>query len=102
MEFGELKYDDHDHTTAVEWLFKINDDLELLGKEVSKFSGQEMAQRIIPKNLKTTANLRYYDKCDNELHNKEDIIELCRRISIMLKQEVFASCDNRDNRMATG
>ena len=29
--------------------------------------------QTIPKNLKTVANLRYYDKCGVELCDKEDI-----------------------------
>ena len=98
MEFGELKYDGHDHTAAVEQLFEINDNLELLGEDVSKFSIREMAKRIIPKNLKTSANLKYYDKCGDNLRDKEDIIELCRRISTMLKREADANRDNREHR----
>ena len=43
MEFGELKYEGHDHVSIVERLFEINDDLELFGEEVGKFSIREMA-----------------------------------------------------------
>jgi hypothetical protein len=38
MEFGDLKYDGHDHMSVVERLFEINEDLELFGEEVGKFS----------------------------------------------------------------
>jgi uncharacterized protein YacL (UPF0231 family) len=44
-----------------------------------------MVKRIIPKNLKTAANLKYYDKCSDKLCNTEDIIKLFHRISTMLK-----------------
>jgi hypothetical protein len=43
MEFGDLKYDGHDHMSIVERLFEINKDLKLLGKEVGKFLMREMA-----------------------------------------------------------
>jgi hypothetical protein len=34
MEFGDLKYDGHDHMSIIESLFEINKDLKLLGEEV--------------------------------------------------------------------
>jgi hypothetical protein len=40
----------------------------------------------------------YYDKCGNKLHDKEDIIKLCHRISTMLKQEANANHANHKNR----
>ena len=43
MEYGDLTYDCHNHTSVVERLFKINEDLELFGEEVGKFTVQEMA-----------------------------------------------------------
>jgi hypothetical protein len=81
----------------MEQLSGINDDQELLSKEINTFSVQEMAKRIIPKNLKTAANPKYYDKCGDNLRDKEEIIELCCRISTMLKREANASFDNREN-----
>ena len=44
MEYGNLTYDGHDHTSVVEPLFEINEDLELLSEEVGKFTIQEMAR----------------------------------------------------------
>jgi hypothetical protein len=91
MEFGELKYEGHDHTGAVERLFEINDDLELFGEDADKFSDREMARRVIPKNLKTAASLKFYDKGGDELRDRNDILELCRRITTLLRRESDAN-----------
>ena len=86
MEFGELRYEGHDHTGAVKCLFEINDDLELFGEDANKFSERDMARRIIPKNLKTAASLKFYDKGGNKLRDRDDILELCCRITTILKR----------------
>ena len=44
MEYGDLTYDSHDHTSVVEWLFEINADLKLFSEEVGKFTIREMAR----------------------------------------------------------
>jgi hypothetical protein len=102
MEFGNLKYDGHDHTSVAERLFEIKEDLELFGKEVGKFSIQEMAQRIIPNTLKTAASLRFYDKGGEDLRDSKEIIELCRKITTFLKREANANRENTDNRNSRG
>ena len=49
-----------------------------------------MARKIIPKNLKPLARLKYLNKGGDELRDKEDIIELCSKISNILdvKQDI--------------
>jgi hypothetical protein len=76
MEFGDLKYDRHDHKRVVDRLFKINNDLKLFSKEVGQFSIHEMAQRVIPITLKTATRLRFYDKGGKDLRDNNKIIEL--------------------------
>ena len=67
MELGDLKYDGLNHMNVIERLFEINDNLEFLGEEASKFSMHEMAQRVIPNILKTATSLRFYDKGGKDL-----------------------------------
>ena len=47
----------------------------------------EMARKIIPRNLKPLARLKYLNKGGNELQEKEDIIKLCSKISDILNIE---------------
>lgn len=90
METGEMRYEGHDHEKVAERLFQINDDLELFSQDADKFSIRDMARKIIPRNLKTSARLKYLDKAGDELRDKEDIIALCARISYVLSAEVEA------------
>lgn len=54
-----------------------------------------MARRIIPKNLKTTPSLKFYDKDSDDLCDRVKIIDLCFRITTMLQREHDASsCKN--------
>jgi hypothetical protein len=87
MQRGELRYDDQDHDKVAERLFEINRDLELLGKDVEKFTIREMAKLIIPENLKPQAKLKHINKGGKNLRNKEEIIDLCRDIKEVLDIE---------------
>jgi hypothetical protein len=87
MEYGDLTYDGHDHTSVMERLFEINEDLELFGKEVGKFTIPEKARRVIPNTLKNAASLRFYDKGGEDLRDANEIIKLCRKITTFLKRE---------------
>lgn len=88
MEYIELKYNGHNHMSIVEHLFEINDDLKHFSEEVNKILIQEMALWIIPKNLKTAANLKYYNKGDDKLLDKDDISNLCCRFMTMLQENM--------------
>ena len=55
---GELRCNDHDNKKVSEQLFKINQDLKLLNKDIDKFSICKMAKLVIPKNLKYPAKLK--------------------------------------------
>ena len=87
MEKGELKYEGHDHEQLAECLFQINDDLELFCEDADKFSMRDMARKIIRRNLKTAASLKYNDKDGPELTTKEAIIKLCRKITESQQRE---------------
>ena len=87
MEKGELKYEGHDHEQLAERLFQINKDLELFHEVADQFSIRDMARKIIPRNLKTAARLKYNDKDGPDLTSKEDIIKLCRKITKNLNEE---------------
>ena len=97
MEYRELKYEGHDHTSVKEGLFEINDNLQLFGEEVGKFLVCEMTWRIIPKTLKMATSLKVYNKGSEDLQNRDKIIELCCKISTLLKREADANHDNHDN-----
>ena len=81
METGEMYYNGQDYQKVSERLFQINNNIELLCQNVDKFSIRDMARKIIPRNLKIMAHLENLDKASNELHDKDDIIALFRRIS---------------------
>jgi hypothetical protein len=87
MQRGELQCDNCDYDKVAERLFKINRDLELLGKDIEGFSIQEMAKHIIPQNLKYQAKIKYIDKDGKNLHHEEGIIDLCRSIKEVLDNE---------------
>ena len=97
MEYGNLTYDGHDHTSVVERLFEINENLKLLSEEVGKFTIQEMARRVIPNTLKNAASLCFYDKGGEDLRDSNDIIKLCRKITTFLKREHNVSSSRNSN-----
>lgn len=76
METGEMWYKGHNHEKVIEWLFQIKEDLELFSQDADKFLIRNMARKVIPRNLKTSAWLKYLNKAGNELCNKEEIIAL--------------------------
>lgn len=87
MENGELKYEGHDHLRVVERLFQINEDLDLFSENAEKYSMREMARKIIPKNLKANARLKYLDKGIDDLRDRDDILKECARITDVLDAE---------------
>ena len=87
MENGLLWNAGTDHKKTAERLFKINKDLKLLSNDANIFAKCEMARKIVPRNLKLLARLKDLDKGGDELRDKEDIIELCSKISNILNVE---------------
>jgi hypothetical protein len=67
MENGELTYDSHNHVSAVEQLFRINDQLEYLGSDIKKFSEKEVTRKVIAKTLHPVARLKYIRRGGKEL-----------------------------------
>ena len=86
MEAG-LPYEGHNHETMVERLFQINGDLGLFGEDAEPYSIRDMARKIIPKNLKPMARLKYIDKGGKELRDKQDILDMMETITEFLEEE---------------
>ena len=62
MLMGKLRYKGQDHEKVTERLFKINNDIELFGEDIKQFPMHEMARKIVPKNSKPQARLKYIEK----------------------------------------
>ena len=62
MSDGEMHYEGYGHEKAAKRLFQINKDLALMNAEVDPLTIREMIRKILPKNLKPKARLRYLDK----------------------------------------
>ncbi len=56
-----------------------------------------MARKVITRNLKTLAGLKYLNKDGNKLCDKEDIIMLCARFTDVLNTEVKAKHKQNQN-----
>lgn len=80
MEGGKLKYTRRDLETATKRLYTISIMLPLFSLEATKFSGKEMAHKIIPQNLGTNARIEYITQGGKKLQDKADVIALCRRL----------------------
>ena len=87
MLMGKLHYEGQYHEKAVEQLFEINYDIELFSEEAEEFSISEMARKVVPQTLKPQARLKYVDKGGKQLHEQEDIFELCQTILDVLSIE---------------
>ena len=97
MEAG-LDYDGHNHGILVERHFQINSDLDLFGEDAKGYSLRDMARKIIPKNLKPSAKLKYIDKGGKELRDKQDILDMMETITEVLEVEhdISRERNNRD------
>ena len=82
----------------VERLFQINGDLDLFGEDAEGYSLRDMARKIIPKNLKPSAKLKYIDKGGKELQDKQDILDMMETITEVLEVEhdISRERNNRD------
>ncbi len=98
MQLGELNYDGHDHEAAVERLLEINEQIQYLAEDAEIFSSKEMAKRIIPKNLKPSARLKWIEMDGKALHDSEEMIDLARQINDMLEAKYEIEREQKQHR----
>ena len=98
MQLGELNYDGHNHEAAVERLLEINDQIQYLAEDAESFSPKEMAKRIIPKNLKPSARLKWIEMGGKALSDPEEMIDLAGQISDMLEAKYEIECEQKQHR----
>ena len=58
LEAG-LNYDGHDHKVMVKQCYSINDQLEFVSPEATKFSSEEMNCKVVYRALKDLAKVEY-------------------------------------------
>ena len=102
MMEGKLTYEGHDHLAAAERLFQINEQIELLGPGIEKFSTREMARTIIPKNLKSKAKLKYHDKGGTHKTSRQDILDVVEEVTEYLDVEIEEERENRREQKVHG
>ena len=99
---GKLTYEGHDHLAVAERLFQINDQHELLGPGIEKFSTRKTARRIIPKNLKSKAKLKYHDKGGTHKDSKQGILDVVEEVTEYLDVEIEEERETRDEQKSRG
>eukprot|EP00956_Cyclotella_meneghiniana_P034780 scaffold108161_cov35-Cyclotella_meneghiniana.AAC.1 len=95
MSDGEMYYEGYGHEKAAERLFQINKDLALMNAEVEPFTIREMIRKILPKNLKPKARLRYLDKGGKDKSSADEAIDLCLNIEEYLEEEMKYENDRK-------
>eukprot|EP00956_Cyclotella_meneghiniana_P007809 scaffold10416_cov51-Cyclotella_meneghiniana.AAC.1 len=95
MSDGEMYYRGYGHEKAAERLFQINKDLALMNAEVEPFTIREMIRKILPKNLKPKARLRYLDKGGKDKSSADEAIDLCLDIEKYLELEMEYENDRK-------
>ena len=98
MSDGEMYYEGYGHEKAAERLFQINKDLALMNAEVEPFTIREMIRKILPKNLKPKARLRYLDKGGKDKSSADEAIDLCLNIEEYLEEEEMKYENDRKQR----
>ena len=88
MRAGQLHYQGHDHEKAVKRLYTLNNLMEYLAENATKFSPEEMCRDIIPACLKPRARVEYIKNGGEELVEKRDVISLVRTISRGIECEI--------------
>ena len=92
-----LEYTGHNHESAIETLFQINDEIKLFGENAEGFSMRDTARKIIPKTLKPVASLKFFDKGCDELRDKQDILDVLANITNYLKKDHEVSQNRNRN-----
>jgi len=83
-----LSYQGHDHERAVKRLYTLNNLMEYLAENATKFSPEEMCRDIIPACLKPRARVEYVKNSGKDLVEKRDIISLIWTISRGIECEI--------------
>ena len=83
-----LSYQGHDHERAVKRLYTLNNLMEYLAENATKFSPEEMCRDIIPACLKPRARVEYVKNGGEDLVAKGDVIALIRTISRGIECEI--------------
>ena len=79
MEDGVLYYEE-DPVLTVYILFRISVDAKLFSEDAEPFTKQEMASKIIPKNLMSDSRIDYICQGGKDLRDEEDLIRLMESI----------------------
>ncbi len=67
---------EEDTVLTVYRLLRINDDIKLFSEDAEPFTKQEMAGKIIPKNLMPDSRIEYICQGGKDLRDEEDLIRL--------------------------